>query len=61
MMWSLTHFDDITDKMKGSQEPRVLYHDLQTSGGGSRIGNQAQQEKGTFQPLEIYKHDSAQQ
>ena len=55
-MWSLTHFDAILNKMKGSQEPTV-----QTSIGGSCMCNQAQQEKGTFQWLEIYKHDSAQQ
>ena len=53
-MWSLTHFDDILNKMKGLQEPTV-----QTSTGGSCMCNQAQQEKGTFQRLEIYKHDSA--
>ena len=38
------------------QEPIV-----QTSIGGSCMCNQAQQEKRTFQRLEIYKHDSAQQ
>ena len=37
------------------------YHDLQTSTGGSCVCNQAQQEKGTFQRFEIYKHDSARQ
>ena len=56
MMWSLTHFDDVLNKMKGLQEPAA-----QTSTGGSCMCNQAQQEKGTFQRLEIYKHDSAQQ
>ena len=61
MMWSLAHFDDILDKMKGLQEPTVLYHDLQTSTGGSCVCNQAQQEKGTFEPPEIYKHDFARQ
>ena len=55
-MWSLMHFDDILNKVKGSQEPTV-----QTSTGGSCMCNQAQQEKGTFQRLKIYKHDSAQQ
>ena len=53
-MWSLAHFDDILDKMKGLQEPTVWYHDLQTSTGGSCACNQAQQEKGTFQPPEIH-------
>ena len=38
------------------QEPIV-----QTSIGGFCMCNQAQQEKRTFQRLEIYKHDSAQQ
>ena len=61
MMWSLTHFNDILDKMKASQELTVQYHDLQTSSGGSSMYNHAQQEKGTFQRLEIYKHDSSQQ
>ena len=42
--------------MKGLKEPTV-----QTSTGGSCLCNQAQQEKGTFQWLEIYLHDSAQQ
>ena len=56
MMWPLRHFDDLLNKMKGLQEPTV-----QTSTGGSCMCNQAQQEKGTFQRLEIYKHDSAQQ
>ena len=56
MMWSLTHFDDIINKMEGLQEPTV-----QTSTGGSCMRNQAQLEKGTFQRLEIFKHDSAQQ
>ena len=55
-MWSLMHFDDILNKVKGLQEPAV-----QTSTGGSCMCNQAQQEKGTFQRLKIYKHDSAQQ
>ena len=55
-MWSLTHFDDILNKMKGLQEPTV-----QTSTGGYCMCNQPQREKGTFQRLEIYKHDSAQQ
>ena len=54
MMWSLTHFGDVLDKMKGLQEPTV-----QT--GGSCMCSQSRQEKGTFQRLEIYKHDSAQQ
>ena len=58
-MWSLTYFDAILNKMKGLQEPTV--QTLQTSIGGSCMCNQAQQEKGTFQRLEIYKHDSAQQ
>ena len=53
--------DDILDKMKGLQEPTVWYHDLQTSTGGSCMCNQARQEKSTFQRLEIFKHDSAQQ
>ena len=56
MMWPLRYFDDILNKMKGLQEPTV-----QTSTGGSGMCNQAQQEKGTFQRLEIYKHDSAHQ
>ena len=55
-MWSPMHFDDILNKVKGLQEPTV-----QTSTGGSCMCNQAQQEKGTFQRLKIYKHDSAQQ
>ena len=55
-MWSLTHFDDILNKLKGLQEPTV-----QTSTGGSCMCNQPQQEKGTFQRLEIYKDDFAQQ
>ena len=55
-MWSLMHFDDILNKVKGLQEPAV-----QTSTDGSCMCNQAQQEKGTFQRLKIYKHDSAQQ
>ena len=38
------------------QEPIV-----QTSIGASCMCNQAQREKRTFQRLEIYKHDSAQQ
>ena len=42
--------------MEGLLEPTV-----QTSTGGSCMRNQAQQEKGTFQRLEIIKHDSAQQ
>ena len=49
-------FRYILNKMKGLQEPTV-----QTSTGGSCMCNQPQQEKGTFQRLEIYKHDSAQQ
>ena len=61
MMWSLTHSDDIRDKMKGLLEPTVYYHDLHTSTGGSWMCNQAQQEKGTFPQVEIYKHDSGQQ
>ena len=56
MKWSLMHFHDILNKIKGLQEPTV-----QTSTGGSCMCNQAQQEKGTFQRLEIYKDDSAQQ
>ena len=56
MMWSLTYFDDILSKMKWLREPTV-----QTSTDGSCMCNQAQQEKDTFQWLEIYKHDSAQQ
>ena len=56
MMWSLRHFDDILNKMRELQEPTV-----QTSTGGSCMCNQAQQEKRTFQRLEIYKHESAQQ
>ena len=47
--------------MKALQEPTVYYHDLQTSSGGSSMCNHAEQEKGTFQQLEIYKHDYAQQ
>ena len=47
--------------MKGLQEPTVSYHDLRTASGGSIMCNHVQQEKGTFQRLEIYKHDSAQQ
>ena len=38
-----------------------VYHDLQTSNGGFSMCNYAQQEKGTFQRLEIYEHDTAQQ
>ena len=56
MMWSLMHFDDPLNKVKGLQEPTV-----QTSTGESCMFNKAQQEKRTFQRLEIYKHDSAQQ
>ena len=59
MMWSLTHLDNILDKIKELQEPTVAYNDLQTSTGGSCVCNQAQQGKGTFQRLEIYKHYSA--
>ena len=48
MMWSLTHFDDILNKMKGLQEPTV-----QTSTGCSCMCNKAQQEKGTFSGLKF--------
>ena len=34
---------------------------MQNSTGGSCMCNHAQQEKGSIQQLEIYKHDSAQQ
>ena len=56
MMWSLTYFDDTrqNEGVKGT-------YSLQASTGGSCTCNQAQQEKGTFQRREIYKHDSAQQ
>ena len=60
-MWSLAHFNDMLDKLKALQEPTVLYHDLQTSSGGFSMCNHPQQEKDTFQRLEIYEHDSAQQ
>ena len=52
MMWPLTHFDDILNKMKGLQEPTV-----QASTGGSCMCSQAQQEKGTFgsTPEKFYK------
>ena len=48
MMWSLTHFDDILNKMKGLQEPTV-----QNSTGCSCMCNKAQQEKGTFSGLKF--------
>ena len=56
MMWSLTYFDDTrqNEGVKGT-------YSLQASTGGSCTCNQAQQEKGTFQRREIYKHDPAQQ
>ena len=56
MMWFLTHFDDTRQN-----EGVTGTSSLQTSTGGSCMCNQAQQEKGTFQQREIYKHDSAQQ
>ena len=60
MMWYVTHFDDIL-KMKALKEPSIMIPDLQTSIGKSCMCNLAQQEKGTLQLLEIYKHNSAQQ
>ena len=53
MMWSVTHCDDILDKMKGLQEPTVYYLDLQTSSGRSSVCNQAQQEKVLFRRLKF--------
>ena len=48
-------FDDIVDKMNELQGPSEDL-DLQTPYGESLLCNQALQEKGPFQRLEIYKH-----
>ena len=47
-MWSLTHFDDIINKMDGLQEPTV-----QTSTGGSRMAIRLSRRKVLFSGLKF--------